>query len=31
MDFECLPGEIILIDEADALILTNPDTFAEKI
>jgi len=31
LDFECKPGEIILIDEADELILPDPASFSAKI
>ena len=31
LDFECQQGEIILVDEADELILSNPARFMEKI
>ena len=31
LDFECQPGEIILVDEADQLVLSNPAMFFIKI
>lgn len=31
MDFECNPGDIFLIDEADELILSDPAKFIAKI
>jgi hypothetical protein len=31
LDFECQQGEIILVDEADEFILSDPARFAEKI